>query len=60
MITIIIEGTYGSSPSVSYEELIDKDVQKINNTQNYLQTYTCKVSVSNTTKRVYKVIFIQK
>ena len=57
---IRIEGAYGSSPSVSYEELIDKDVQKINNTQNYLKTYTCKVSVSNTTKRVYKVIFIQK
>ena len=57
---IRIEGAYGSSPSVSYEELIDKDVQKINNTQNYLQTYTCKVSVSNTTKRLYKVIFIQK
>ena len=55
-----IEGAFGSAPQVSYEEIIDKDIQRINNTQNYLQTYTCNVSVSNSTRRVYKVIFTKK
>ncbi len=55
-----IEGGYNSPSTIDYNTLIKNDTQGITSSNQSLKKYDCKVFVSNSTKRVYKVVFNEK